>query len=105
MGAAPQPRLAFAVTMMSLVIPFVASAMTDVHATAVRCAAVRATPARNFALYERSILIHVALSIVVGLDIQSAGIGHPCDPVVAAALLAIAMGGSSASSAATFAAA
>src|ERR1700693_4843059 len=72
-------------------MPFVASAMMEVQSSAVRCAGVRARPARNLALYERASLTKSALLVAVVCESQSTGIGKPLVPLDAAALLAMAM--------------
>src|SRR4051812_37662762 len=92
MIAALQPVVALALTSKLALMPFVASLITSVQLIAARSVGVRGTPARNFALYERRSWIHVSLSTVAVVDIQSTGIGHPLVPVpVAAALFAIAI--------------
>src|ERR1700682_4746670 len=69
-------------------MPFVASAMIAVQSAAARSAGVRPRPARNFALYERRILMKSVRLMSPVCESQSSGIGKPPLPVVAAVLLA-----------------
>ena len=75
--------------MKSAVMPFVASAIIAFQSAAPRSAGVRPSPARNFALYERSSLMKSVLLVAVVCESHSIGMGNPFDPFVASALLAI----------------